>query len=446
MTDMQSTLHPAEAAARQRAMIVRIIRFCFAVLVLTFTLLAVFRAISEGGQGNAGARLWWIPVIGAAVLVTVVVGVDRLTPVKKISTITAVLVGILLGLLATLAVGSVIDLLVQSWTPQSEALKELQPVVDSIKLIIGVCLSYLGIITVLQTQDDFRLVIPYVEFAKQIRGVRPLVLDTSALIDGRIVDVAATNFLQAPIIVPRFVVAELQLLADSGEAMKRTKGRRGLDMIAKLQRLGTVDVTIDETPVPGKGVDQMVVELARGMPGMILTTDVALARIASIQGVGVLNLNELSNATRMSLVPGEQVTVKLVREGEQAGQGVGYLADGTMVVAENGGHRINEHVTMTVTSSLQTSAGRLIFARLDETSASGSGAPVDVDPAQAQISGDDASRREPVAMDTNAASAALATPPEPPRDPATAAGAPRTPYPPKPPRSLKAGTPRNPRR
>jgi uncharacterized protein YacL len=436
MTNLQSTLHPAETAARQRAMIVRIIRFCFAVLVLTFTLLAVFRAISEGGQGNAGAGLWWIPVIAAAVLVVGVVGVDRLTPVKKISTITAVLVGIVLGLLATLAIGSVIDLLVQSWTPQSESLKALQPVVDSIKLVIGVSLSYLGIITVLQTQDDFRLVIPYVEFAKQIRGVRPLVLDTSALIDGRIVDVAATNFLQAPIIVPRFVVGELQLLADSGDSMKRTKGRRGLEMIAKLQRLGTVDVTIDETPVPGKGVDQMIIELARGMPGMVLTTDVALARIAAIQSVPVLNLNELSNATRMSLIPGEQVSVKLVREGEQAGQGVGYLADGTMVVAENGGHRINENVTMTVTSSLQTSAGRLIFARLEDAGSLASAlSPVGAEDSEPPQLDDEQSQG--VSSLNSASATAL-----PGADPAPQ----RTPFPPKPPRSLKLGSPRNPRR
>jgi rRNA-processing protein FCF1 len=219
---------------------------------------------------------------------------------------------------------------------------------------------------VLQTQDDFRLVIPYVEFSKQIRGVRPVLVDTSALVDGRIADIAATNFVQSPLVIPRFVVQELQTLADSGDAMKRSKGRRGLDVITKLQRQGTVDVSIDDTYVSGKAVDQMLVELARVTGAMVLTGDVGLARVASINSVMVLNLNDLANATRMSLVPGETITLRLMKPGEQRGQGVGYLPDGTMVVAEDGGGHIGETVQMTVTSSLQTSAGRLIFARIGQ--------------------------------------------------------------------------------
>jgi uncharacterized protein YacL len=288
-------------------------------------------------------------------------------------------------------------------------------------------------------------VIPYVEFAKQLRGVRPMLVDTSALIDGRIADVASTGFVQSPLIIPRFVVAELQTLADSGDATKRNRGRRGLDLITKLQRIAMVDVTIDDKAVPGKGVDTQLVELAREMNAMILTGDVALARIASIHSVPVLNLNDLAIATRMSLVPGEPVTVKLIKHGEQAGQGVGYLGDGTMVVAENGGHRVGDVVTMVVSSSLQTSAGRLVFARIGEEEAGareivGESAAGELMAGSEQASertserGEDGSGEKSVSEGGGVSGGG------------GAGGSGRGPFPPKGPRTMKAGTPRNPRR
>jgi uncharacterized protein YacL len=206
-------------------------------------------------------------------------------------------------------------------------------------------------------------VIPYVEFAKQIRGMRPLLLDTSSLIDARVVDLARTGLIQSPVVIPRFVVAELQTLSDSGDNLKRARGRRGLEMTRKLQRDAGLDVTIDESIVPGKNVDQMLVELGREMQGMVVTADVALARVAEIHGVPVLNLNDVANALKPSLVPGEQVRVQLVKPGEQDGQAVGYLADGTMIVAEHASELIGADADLVVTSSLQTSAGRMIFAK-----------------------------------------------------------------------------------
>jgi uncharacterized protein YacL len=203
-----------------------------------------------------------------------------------------------------------------------------------------------------------------VEFAKQIRGPRPLVLDSSALIDARIAEVVETGLIQAPILVPHFVLGELQMLADSGDKLKRAKGRRGLEVVTRLQRSAKADVSIDETIVPGTGADQMLIELARQLPAMIVTGDVALTRIAGFQGVPVLNLNEVANALKPSFVPGESVTLDLVKPGEQDGQAVGYLEDGTMVVAEDGAGSIGRRVTMTVRSSLQTAAGRMIFARI----------------------------------------------------------------------------------
>ena len=289
-------------------------------------------------------------------------------PKKKISTITGVILGIVAGVLATVAIGFIIDLLLESWVQNSKAIEIMKPLANFLKVLIGITLSYIGVTTVLQTQDDFRLVIPYVEFSKQIRGVRPMLIDTSALIDGRFADVASTGFLQAPLVIPRFVIVELQALSDSMDTAKRAKGRRGLDFISKMQRTPRLDVTIDETKIPGKAVDQMLVELARMMPAVVVTTDVGLAQVAKIAGVTVLNLNDLANALKSSLVPGEIINVRLVRPGEQAGQGVGYLADGAMVVAENGSEVIGRNVDMVVTSSLQTSAGRLIFARIPDDS------------------------------------------------------------------------------
>jgi uncharacterized protein YacL len=229
--------------------------------------------------------------------------------------------------------------------------------------MIGMTFSYLGVVTILQTQDDFRLVIPYVEFSKQIRGPKPLLLDTSSLIDARIADVAATGIIQSPIVIPRFVIAELQLLADSSDRLRRARGRRGLEVTTRLQR-SAIDLTIDETPVPGKAVDQMLVELARQMPATIITADLGLARVAQIQGVSVLNLNDVANALKPSLLPGENLVIRIIKAGEQPNQGVGYLDDGTMVVAENAAQRIGEDASLLVTSTLQTSAGRLIFAKL----------------------------------------------------------------------------------
>jgi uncharacterized protein YacL len=415
-------LHPAEAAARQKALLLRAVRAAFFVLIVTFTTLSFIQHQDNTARPGDFAQQWWLPLFAAVVLFAVALAIDMLTPNKKISTIVGVLVGVLAGLIATLAIGFIIDLVVEGWALRKEAVEELKPAVNSIKVIIGITFSYLGVATVLQTQDDFRLLIPYVEFAKQLRGTRPMLLDTSALIDGRIADVAATGFLQAALVVPRFVVGELQALSDSGEPMKRSKGRRGLEIVAKLQKQPRLDVSIDETVVPGKAVDQMLVELAKEMPALIVTADVGLARVAAIQSVQVLNLNDLANAVKMALVPGEPVTVKLMKPGEQAGQAVGYLNDGTMIVAEDGAGQIGQTVTMVVTSSLQTSAGRLIFARIGESG--GSVAPVEAAGASEAVA---------EAAPAEGANGASGEPPA------------RSPFPPKP-RPIRAGTPRNPRR
>ncbi len=354
----------ADAVQSQRIVLLRITRMLFVVAFATITILS-FLGVGFGADGQVGGpteTLMLIIGLGLGILVALV---DYFTPKKKISALLTVFLGLLAGMLATLAISYIVDLLVNLYD-----IKNPQLVLVT-KALVGIALTYLAIVTVLQTQDDFRLAIPYVEFVKQYRGTRPLLLDTSALIDGRLVDVAATGFLQAPLVVPRFVIDELQALADSQDGLKRAKGRRGLDMITKLQRSPRVDMTIDERPVPGKAADQMLVELARALPGVVVTLDSGLAKVGAIQGVPVLNIHELSNALKSSLVPGEPVTVRLVRQGEQVQQAVGYLADGTMVVAEDGASRVGQTVELIVVSSLQTSAGRLIFARLANPEAPG---------------------------------------------------------------------------
>ena len=340
--------------------LLRVVRVGFVALMLIVMLLYTFGiSLKDDSMDISIATNWMIPVAVALILSGVFLGIDLLTPRKKIATITGVVFGLLAGLVATVVLSSVIDLVVQTWDIQAAA------IVSSIKVLLGVSLAFLGITSVLQTQDDFRLVIPYVEFAKQIRGPRPLVVDTSVLIDARIVDIAQTGLIQQTVVIPEFVLEELQTLADSGDRAKRDKGRRGLDMVSKLQRMGTIDVVIDSSPVQKLAVDQALVELAMALKAMLVTLDTGLARIALIQQVPVLNIHDLSNALKPTVIPGSSIRVELVKDGEQEGQGVGYLEDGTMVVVEDGGDAVGRVVEAVITSSMQTAAGRLLFARMD---------------------------------------------------------------------------------
>lgn len=407
---------------------------------------------------------WWFGVAIALALFAIVLLIDVLTPNKKISSISAVMFGLLAGILATVAISAVIELALRVWLPD-KAILAIQPIINIIKPLLGVALCYLGITTILQTQDDFRLVIPYVEFAKQIRGTKPLLLDSSAVIDARIADIAATGLLQAPLIVPRFVVVELQQLADSADRLKRTRGRRGLDVVSRLQRSGTLDVSIDETPVAAVAVDQALVELAQRLTARIVTTDHGLTRVAQIQGVVVLNMHEIAAAFKSSLLPGENMLVRIVKPGEQPGQGVGYLDDGTMIVVEHASGLVGQDAPVTVTSTIQTAAGRMVFAKL--TSAGGAGdaearsAP-EADRRDAHVEQEhsaelaSAEPAAPIMHDgTNDAADEPTTPTagddadpgasEPVIAPAPAARPGHGPYPPKPP-ARRPPSPRNPRR
>ena len=233
--------------------------------------------------------------------------------------------------------------------------------------MIFIC--YVCVSTLLQTKDDFRFIIPYMEFSKEVKGARPLVLDTSVVIDGRIADVAETRVIDQPLVVPRFVLQELQGIADSSDKLRRNRGRRGLDILNRLQKSPGIEVKIHDAEIPElagiREVDQRLVVLAKHLGGKVVTNDYNLNKIARLQGVEVINLNDLANAMKPIVLPGESLTVKLLKRGEEPGQGVGYLDDGTMVVTEQGAYHLGETVRLTVTSVLQTSAGRMIFGRME---------------------------------------------------------------------------------
>ena len=228
--------------------------------------------------------------------------------------------------------------------------------------------TFLSTTLLIQTRDDFRFVIPYVEFARELKGVRPLILDSSALIDGRIADVVETKILDSKMIVPDFVLKEVQDIADSQDKNRRIRGRRGLEVLAKLQQMPHAEVSVYDTKKKevdfrGLTVDQRLVELGKDLNGRIVTSDFNLNRVAAVQGVEVINLNDVASSLRQRFLPGDPLKVRVIREGEGQGQGVGYLDDGTMVVCELARELIGKEIETTVTSVLQSSTGRMIFAR-----------------------------------------------------------------------------------
>jgi uncharacterized protein YacL len=195
-------------------------------------------------------------------------------------------------------------------------------------------------------------------------GSPHILVDTSAIIDGRIAEIAESGFLYGTLTVPRFVLGEIQRLADSSDGLRRLRGRRGLDILGRMQKTGTTPIVITDEDAPGiEEVDSKLVDLARRDGRAILTNDLNLNRIAELQGVRVLNINALANAVKPNLLPGEELRVRVMQPGKDVGQGVGYLDDGTMVVVEGGARSIDSEIDVTVTRVLQTVAGRMIFAQ-----------------------------------------------------------------------------------
>lgn len=234
-----------------------------------------------------------------------------------------------------------------------------------IKVTVTLLFCYLGMALGLRGKDEFNIIIPYVRLRRQDQSEEVTLLDTSVIIDGRILDICKTKFLENRIVIPKFVLRELQQIADSTDPIKRQRGRRGLEILNTLKREAGVNITIHEEDIPElTEVDAKLVKLAKLLEAKILTVDFNLNRIASFQGIKVLNINELANALKPVVFPGEQMQIKLLKEGKEYNQAVGYLDDGTMVVVEDSRKLIGQEVKVAVTSVLQTQAGRMIFTKL----------------------------------------------------------------------------------
>jgi uncharacterized protein YacL len=235
-----------------------------------------------------------------------------------------------------------------------------------IRLATFLSFAYLGVILAMRSnKEDFSLIIPYVRFASQSRPENLMVLDTSVIIDGRIADLVEAGFLEGTLIVPRFVLKELQHIADSQDAIRRARGRRGLDILNRIQRDPRNEVKIHEGDFPEESaVDAKLVKLARALGARLYTNDLNLGKIAELQSVPHVNLNELSMALKPAILPGEMLNLRIVREGKDKGQGVGYLNDGTMVVVNHAQSAIGRQVEVEVQSLLQTGAGVIVFAEI----------------------------------------------------------------------------------
>jgi uncharacterized protein YacL len=328
------------------------------VLFITFCA-AIGANISTAVIGN----LWPGLVLGLA-LGLVVVLIDRLLKGVSLRLFSSATFGLLLGLIfANLLMASEV-LRYQSETMQW-----------SVRLIVYAAFGYLGMMLAMRSsRDEFSLIIPYVRFARETTQHEPLVVDTNVIIDGRIADLCATGFLSRSLIVPRFILDELQLLADSHEPTKRERGRRGLEILNQLQRSRDVELTIHDSTGEDVDVatDARLVRIAKVLKARLLTNDHALAQVARLQRVAVLNLADLARALRPTVVAGDEIDLHLIKEGREPHQAVGYLPDGTMIVVNHARAHLGKTRTVVVASALQTAAGRLIFAELKNGAAQAS--------------------------------------------------------------------------
>jgi uncharacterized protein YacL len=339
-----------------------------ALVILRCVFLAVaialgFQLLSSDLLSGENRFLPYIAFFGVMFAAVGVLAADMGVKRKRLDTITAVYFGTIIGLFLTY----VFQLALTPILPNAHSWLS-----NWLGLALATVVCYSCISILLQTKDDFRFIIPYVEFAKEVKGLKPYVLDTSVVIDGRIADIVETRVIDNQLIMPQFVIAELQAIADSNDKLKRNRGRRGLDILNRLRSDAKVDLMIYDRDLPefaGQPVDQKLVLLAKHLEGKVVTNDYNLNKVAKLHNVGVINLNDIANSLKPVFLPGEGIDVRIVKAGEEAGQGVGYLEDGTMVVIEGGRDHIGDQIFAVVTSVLQTSAGRMVFGRYSRPSA-----------------------------------------------------------------------------
>ena len=353
-----SILRDLERKARVENLLMSVLRAVFVVLViatvaLTFT--SSFREIPTLSMELLVGLV--MAALGAAALVIIA---DVMTPKKQLASVLGIYVGVSFGLIAALGLSQLIDVVAEAWE-LNEAGASLY--LSLAKGIGGLSLVYLSVSIVLTTKDDIRLVIPYVQFEKRNSGRLPLLIDTSVLIDGRITGLARTGIIDTTLIIPTYVINELQKLADSSERAKRERGRRGLDMVQELQRVYP-ETKLVEPNTEEVLVDRMILDTAKREGFRVFTNDLALAKIAEIQSIPVVKVHDIVGALRSDVMPGETLDLLVVREGEAPDQGVAFLPDGSMVVVENASEQIGRTCEIRITNSLQRPGGRLFFGKL----------------------------------------------------------------------------------
>ena len=318
------------------------------------------QALAEGEQGLVSVLYWTVTPVGFTlfgVLVTPLVLLPLLGKLQEWAKAIqpAQLVLGTTGLLAGLLVGALL----------SRALFTLPGIGGLIApFVVSVSLGILGVAIMLGREEEFAAFLNRFVPGKGAAYGREIVVDTSAIIDGRIADIAATGFVQGTLVVPRFVLDELRYIADSADDLRRNRGRRGLDVLSRLQKEAPIPIRIAEDDFQdARDVDGKLIRLCKKLNAPMLTNDFNLNRIAELEDLRVLNVNELANAVKAVILPGEEMAVRIIQEGKEVGQGVGFLDDGTMVVVEGGRRYLNERLEVIVTRVLQTVAGRMIFAQ-----------------------------------------------------------------------------------
>ncbi len=347
--------------------------FIFRIIgMIAFSILGVYWGGYLGGIASAPADLYAIilGLLGALIglVLTPFITTRPMTTLRYLlgrmsaQTLFAGLAGLVAGLIIAALVSFPISLL-------PSPMGEILPFFGA--LVFG----YLGVAVFVMRKGDMLNLLQSLTLGRSAQAdtttpasdERVVLMDTSVIIDGRIVDIARTNFLPGTLLIPRFVLIELQYIADSADSLRRQRGRRGLDVLSELQKDPKASVRITDMDVEeARAVDDKLVILARQLHCPVLTNDYNLNRVADLQGVTILNINELANAVKVVFLPGESLDVDIIQDGKEYGQGVGYLEDGTMVVVENGNRYVGTRVPTIVTKVLQTAAGRMVFARPDE--------------------------------------------------------------------------------
>lgn len=315
-----------------------------------FLIISVFVGSYLGSINNQVSLGAWMGGLAGLTLIVMEISLRRVS-VRGLS---SMVFGLLLGMVMAKLVADILQLL-----PLDMGVQSLM------RAILTIIFSYLGAVMALRGKDEFNIIIPYVRFKRQELAEQVILVDTSAIIDGRIWDIYKTNFLAGRLVVPRFVLHELQTLSDSADEIKRQRGRRGIEILRNMQKDPAMDIRIQEDDIPEvPEVDGKLMRLGRLMDARIFTLDGNLSRVAAIQGVPTINLNDLLQAVKPSIFTGEEMDVLVVKEGKEADQGLAYTEDGTMIVVSGGRSMIGKKIKVTVTSILPTQGGRIIFTKI----------------------------------------------------------------------------------